>query len=103
PVDVTVLNADGRSAVLPGGFVFVGEVPDAGLPPVARVWPPTQSLDAGTLAVIDGGGSSGDTALTYAWSQVEGPTGVDFEAGPALSFTPPLPGTYAFTLVVQDG
>jgi hypothetical protein len=75
---------------------------DAGLPPVASVMPASQTVDAGTLALIDGSGSSGDTALSFTWTQVEGPTAVDFDAGQVLSFAPPLPGTYGFTLVVRD-
>jgi hypothetical protein len=101
-VDVTVLNADGQQTVAKGAFVFVGQPFDAGLPPVARVMPPSQTVDAGTLAHIDGSGSSGDTALSFTWTQVEGPTAADFDAGAVLSFTPPLPGTYGFSLVVTD-
>jgi uncharacterized protein (TIGR03382 family) len=101
-VDVTVRNADGQQTVAPGAFVFVGMPFDAGLPPVASVMPPSQTVDAGTLALIDGSRSSGDTALSFTWTQVEGPTAVDFDAGEVLSFAPPLPGTYGFTLVVRD-
>jgi hypothetical protein len=101
-VDVTVLNADGQQTVAKGAFVFVGQPYDAGLPPVARVTPVSQTVDAGTLALIDGSGSSGDTALSFTWTQIEGPTAADFDAGSVLSFTPPLPGTYGFSLVVTD-
>jgi hypothetical protein len=97
PVDVTVVNADGQRATVPGAFVYVG-----GLPPVARVTPPSQRVDAGDPVLIDGSGSSGDSALSFAWTQVQGPTAVDFDGGMALSFTPPLAGSYAFDLVVTD-
>ena len=81
-------------------FTFENVVPNA----VASADQP--SVDVGTEVTLSGANSSDANMdeLTYLWSQTSGPdvTLMDPEAMEA-SFTPTEPGTYIFSLVVNDG
>jgi uncharacterized protein (TIGR03382 family) len=62
----------------------------------------------GVTLTLDGSGSSdpdsGPSALTYAWSQLSGPTVSISNAGSATtSVTPTTVGSYVFRLTVDDG
>jgi len=66
---------------------------------------PDQTVPKNTLVSLDGNGSSDPDAdaLTFRWTQRLGPSVAlagDDTATP--TFTPPLPGTYAFLLVATD-
>jgi hypothetical protein len=99
-------NADGGNA--DGGNTDAGR--DAGAFPTAVIQPGTQVIHAGAVAELDGSGSraaDGGPVALYTWTQVAGPTGVCAPgvcdaSTPLLSVAPPLAGTYAFELVVQD-
>ncbi|MDZ4857393.1 MAG: PKD domain-containing protein [Candidatus Hydrogenedentes bacterium] len=76
-------------------------------PPLANAGPDS-TVDVGDVAVLDGSGSNdpdnGPAALTYAWTQVDGPAVVLQGADTATpSFTANTAGDYTFSLIVNDG
>ncbi len=78
-------------------------------PPVGNAGS-TRSVRMGSLVTLDGSGSNdsdnGPSPLTYAWTQTAGPSVILGGGGPASvspTFTPTVPGTYTFQLVVNDG
>jgi hypothetical protein len=87
----------GATVVVPGPGDFVPHA-DAGADAVGRV---------GTLVALDGTASRDPegSSLTFRWTQVSGPTAVTLSSGAAVqpTFTPTVPGTYVFSLVVEDG
>jgi hypothetical protein len=96
PRTVTVTSARGGSATLL--VSVVGPAVDVTLP-VAAFTAPT-SVTAGQPVLMDGTGSSGGP-LTYAFSQVSGPTVALTGATTAnASFTPTVAGAYVMQLVV---
>lgn len=67
-----------------------------------------QTVDVGTLATLDGSGSSdpdnGPNPLAYTWTQTSGPSATLSGADAAkATFTPAEAGTYVFQLTVSDG
>ncbi|HLO29546.1 MAG TPA: PKD domain-containing protein [Anaerolineales bacterium] len=89
------------------GLAVFGEITVASnQPPVADAGP-DQTATAGILVTLDGSGSTdpnpGDT-LTFAWTQVSGPT-VTLSGADTITptFTPTQAGTYTFELTVSDG
>ncbi len=68
-----------------------------------------QTGEAGVVTTLDASGSSdpdGNYPLTYAWTLVSAPNGstsvLDDPSSVSPSFTPDMPGTYVFELVVTD-
>jgi bacterial leucyl aminopeptidase len=84
-----------------GGFGGGGN-----LPPTANAGP-DQSVATGTLVTLSGSGSDPDGGpgpLTFAWSQVSGPSATINNATQATAtVTPGTAGTYVFRLTVSDG
>lgn len=104
--DLFVTNLSGLSSLT--SSVSVLAVPAGNLPPVAipQRLQPTGEIAVGDLVVLDGSGSVDPEGVlvTYAWTQVAGPTGVLTLPGEVqTSFTPVIQGTYTFQLVVSDG
>lgn len=69
-----------------------------------------KSVRVGVLTALDGSASTDPDkraefkTLSYAWTQVSGPTSVISNANSAVaSFTPAAAGTYTFMLTVSDG
>lgn len=73
--------------------------------PVANAGP-DQAAVAGTVVSLDGGGSADPDnnpgPLRFAWNQVSGPTSVTLTNVARPSFTPTVPGSYVFSLTVND-
>jgi len=77
--------------------------------PVANAGP-DQTVRLGSLAKLDGTGSSdpdsGPGPLTFSWAQSGGPSAVLTAASttaPTFAFAPPVEGSYVFSLIVNDG
>ncbi|MGR8951024.1 MAG: PKD domain-containing protein, partial [Gammaproteobacteria bacterium] len=69
---------------------------------------PDQNLNVASPVTLNGTGSSdpdnGPLPLTYKWTQDSGPTvSLSGATSAQPSFTPLMPGTYIFSLVVNDG
>jgi hypothetical protein len=66
-----------------------------------------QTVKVGDTVTLNGSGSSDPegNALSYVWSQVEGPETVVFEGASTVraSFEAPAAGLYRFQLIVSDG
>jgi hypothetical protein len=67
-----------------------------------------RTVRLGSLVTLDGTGSydpdNGPAALSYAWTQTGGPAVMLSGANTAQpTFTPTVPGSYTFSLVVSDG
>jgi YD repeat-containing protein len=81
--------------------------PPANQTPVAHAGP-DQTVNVGTEVVLDGHGSSdpdhGPAPLAYQWTQSDGP-GVTLNGSATATprFSPTVPGTYTFNLMVSDG
>jgi hypothetical protein len=89
------------------GELAKGSLPGGGnLPPVANAGP-DKSAAPGTNVTLSGSGSDpdgGPSALTFAWSQVSGPTVTIGNASQAVAnVTPSTAGSYVFRLTVSDG
>lgn len=73
--------------------------------PVANAGP-DQAVVAGTAVSLDGGGSTdpdnGPGPLNFVWTQVSGPAAVTLANVARPSFTPTVPGSYVFSLAVND-
>ncbi|MFA5772502.1 MAG: PKD domain-containing protein [Thermoplasmata archaeon] len=82
--------------------IFVNQNPN---PPVANAGL-DQAVEVNTPATLDGSGSNDPdgNALTYRWTQTEGPEAALSDATAVKpTFTPTVPGTYRFQLVVNNG
>ena len=93
---------------------LVGSAANCGSTTVPNVAPiaktgPIQNVSVGTLVTLDGSGStnSNNQTLTYKWELTSKPTGstaaLSALTGPKPTFTADLAGTYAASLVVNDG
>jgi hypothetical protein len=104
-----------RSFTVPSGpqpfaLVVTGAVTEGGggnQPPIANAGA-DQSAAVDTNVTLNGSGSSdpdgGPSPLTYAWSQLSGPSVTINNASQAIAnFTPTVTGTYVFRLTVNDG
>jgi len=98
-----------RLTMSTGGFNlnYLDVLAQPNLPPVAKAGP-DQTLAPNTLVTLDGRGSSdpdqGPSSLSYAWSQISGPSISLMGSGTAQpTFTPVSAGTYTFRLTVSDG
>ncbi len=75
-------------------------------PPLAEAGP--NQNDPGQTVFLDGTASydaDGDAIVSYVWAQASGPDvtgGVGQLTGATPTFTPSVPGTYVFDLVVED-
>jgi hypothetical protein len=65
---------------------------------------PDQTGEVGTLVTISGSASSDPdgTIVSYAWSQISGPSASLSGSGATRTFTPSAAGTYTFQLTVVD-
>lgn len=62
-----------------------------------------QSVVAGNTVTLTGSGSDSDgTIVSYAWTQASGPTVTLSGSGASRTFTPAVPGSYVFSLLVTD-
>ncbi|MFA5771860.1 MAG: PKD domain-containing protein [Thermoplasmata archaeon] len=97
--------ADFPTVTVNGGGTPVNPPPPANKPPVANAGP-DQTVEVDTTVALDGSGSNDPDggALTYKWTQTEGPT-VNIPNPNAVNptFMPTDEGTYKFKLVVNDG
>jgi bacterial leucyl aminopeptidase len=88
------------------GELAKGTVPGGGnVPPTANAGP-DKSTSPGVNATLSGSGSDpdGPSPLTFAWSQVSGPSVTIGNANQAVAnVTPATAGTYVFRLTVSDG
>jgi hypothetical protein len=85
----------------------IQQVPPTTQPPVANAGP-NQTVSTGTLVTLNGSGSSDPNSpplpLTFLWTQTAGPAVTLNGANTATpSFTPAQEGTYAFSLVANNG
>jgi hypothetical protein len=96
-VDISVLNPDGQRATFPGAFTYWG--------PAALISPATLTVDAGDPFVLDGAGSTpspGAAITAFVWGQTAGSEAASFDGGTVQSLTLSEPGSYVFSLVVDD-
>lgn len=99
-------NSPGSCAPLINAELYVGSVPST--PPLANAGA-SQTVHAGSLVTLDGGGSSdpgGNVPLTYQWGFVSRPGGSTASISNSTvvnpTFTPDLPGDYIIQLVVTN-
>lgn len=78
-------------------------------PPIANAGS-NQTVRVNSLVTLNGSASSdpdgGPQPLTYAWRSISGPNGsvsLTNPTSPSPTFSPSVPGTYAFGLIVGDG
>ena len=85
-------------------YTGAGYTGSTNTPPVANAGS-NQSVAVGTTVTLNGSGSDAEgDSLTYAWSQVSGPSASLAGATSAKSsFKPGSAGTYVFKLTVSDG
>jgi hypothetical protein len=67
PVDVVVVNPDGRTATLPSGYTFVA--PPAVSPAVSRLAPAAGPAWGGTEVVLEGSGFADGVAVSFGGAQ----------------------------------
>jgi hypothetical protein len=102
PVDVTVINVDGKSALLPLGFAFY-PVGAAGSPPLAqRVTPRTGSTLSPTVVVISGSGFQAG-AQVFAGGNPATNVSLNPDGSLAATFAPAAASTVDVTVTNPDG
>jgi hypothetical protein len=105
-VTATVTDSGGNTSEF-SGCATVTQATPPNQPPVANAGP-DQSVPVGSLVTLNGSGSSdpdnGPGSLTFHWTQLSGPVVTLTGANTATpSFTAAAPGSYVFSLVVNDG
>lgn len=105
-VTATATDAGGNTSAF-SACASITETSPPNQSPVANAGP-DQTVPAGSLVTLNGSGSSdpdnGPGSLTFHWTQLSGPVVTLTGANTATpSFTASAPGSYVFTLVVNDG
>jgi PASTA domain len=98
---VRVRVADGGAA---RDLELMVSVTGANSAPVANAGPDRTAHGPGIRVTLDGNGGDADgDALTFSWTQIDGPAALSFPPGDPLRIAAPVPGSYTFELAVSDG
>jgi hypothetical protein len=105
-VTATATDSDGNTSAF-SVCASITQTTPPNQPPIANAGP-DQTVPTGSLVTLNGSGSSdpdnGPGSLTFHWAQVSGPVVTLAGANTATpSFTASAPGSYVFSLVVNDG